>query len=209
VIDGGSAVAKCVGDLSKRWLRRLLSFAGRWPAGVASPLPAWWLPMIDEVRDPQPTMDRAAALLAELIPGDHGLRVDEVRPPGRLVCTAGPAGLQYALGGSVSGPTIFKLVDYVAFLTVNVCVGPMRSAVLAQCSISFLEPAQPGPLRIAVEIVQLGMRTAVTDVRVTDGRDWLVATASLHFSLPGRRERHIAGPAGAAGQPASPIGRTA
>lgn len=156
-----------------------------------------------------PTLDEAAALLAELIPGDHGLRVTEVHPPGRLVCTAGPDGLEYALGGSVSGPTIFKLVDYAAFLTVNACVGMMRSAVLAQSSVSFLEAAQPGPLRIEVDIVQLGMRTAVVDARVTDGRGWLVAMASLHFSLPTRRTRRTTAADDAQGQPVSPMGRMA
>lgn len=145
--------------------------------------------MIDQVSPP--TAESAAALLAELIPQGHGLRVAEVLPPGRMVYAAGPDGLDYALGGSVSGPTIFKLVDFAAFLTLNVCVGPMRSAVLAQTSISFLEPAEPGILRIVVHIVHLGTRTAVTDVRVFDSRDWLVATASLHFSLPARATRHL------------------
>ncbi|MEV4335532.1 PaaI family thioesterase [Streptomyces sp. NPDC049590] len=154
-------------------------------------------------------MHEAAALLAELIPGDHGLRVTEVHPPGRLVCTAGPDGLEYALGGSVSGPTLFKLVDYAAFLTVNACVGAMRSAVLAQSSISFLEAAEPGPLRITVDLVQRGMRTAVADARVTDGRDWLVAMASLHFSLPARGTRRTAAARDATGQPPSPMGRMA
>ncbi|MFV0136393.1 PaaI family thioesterase [Streptomyces sp. HMX87] len=159
--------------------------------------------------DSEPTVDQAATLLAELIPGDHGLRVTEVQPPGHLVCTAGPNGLEYALGGAVSGPTIFKLIDYAAFLTVNTCVGLMRSAVLAQSSVSFLEPAQPGPLRIAVDIVQLGMRTAVADARVTDSRGWLVAMASLHFSLPTRKTRRATASADAMGQPVSPIGRMA
>ncbi|EGX59862.1 hypothetical protein SZN_10638 [Streptomyces zinciresistens K42] len=157
----------------------------------------------------RPTLEQAAAVLAELIPGDHGLRVVEVRPPHRLVCAAGPDGLEYALGGSVSGPTLFKLVDYAAFLTVNACVGKMRSAVLAQASMSFLEPAQPGALRIAVDIVQLSLRSAVTDVRVTDGRDWLVAMASLHFSLPTRAARRATGPDDPVAQPVAPIGRTA
>ncbi|HZB32758.1 MAG TPA: PaaI family thioesterase [Streptosporangiaceae bacterium] len=164
--------------------------------------------MSDQVAESRPTVDQTAALLAELIPGDHGLRVVEVRPPGRVVCTAGPDGLEYALGGSVSGPTMFKLVDYAAFLTVNACVGVMRSAVLAHSSISFLEPAQPGVLRIVVDIVQLGLRTAVADVRVTDGRDWLVAMASLHFALPTRKSRRATASIDAMAQPAS-IDRTA
>lgn len=157
----------------------------------------------------RPTLDQAAALLAELIPGDHGLRVVEVQPPHRLVCTAGPDGLENALGGSVSGPTLFKLVDYAAFLTVNACVGKMRSAVLAQSSMSFLEPAQPGMLRIAVDIVQLGLRSAVADVRVTDSRGWLVSMASLHFSLPTRAARRASESNDARAQSVEPIGRTA
>ena len=165
--------------------------------------------MSEQAAGARPTVDETAALLAELIPGDHGLRVAKVELPARVVCTAGPDGLEYALGGSVSGPTIFKLIDYAAFLTLNACVGMMRSAVLAQSSISFLEPAQPGVLRIAVDIVQLGLRTAVADARVTDGRGWLVAMASLHFSLPTRTSRRLTAPIDAVAQPAPPIERTA
>lgn len=135
-----------------------------------------------------PTLDEVRTLLAELLPRDHGLSAVEVSVHG-VTCIASMDSLERALGGSVSGPAIFWAVDVSAFLTVNACVGKMPSAVLAQCSISFLEPAEAGDLRIAVELEQLGTRTAVTTARVTDGRGCLVAVGTLHFALPTLRGR--------------------
>lgn len=146
---------------------------------------------------PLPTVEEASDLLASLIPSGHSLRVTAVEPPARLVFAAGPDHLEYALGGAVSGPTIFRLVDYASFLAVNAVLGRAPATVLAQSSFSFLEAAQPGALRITVDLVQAGIRTAVTSVQMSDGRGWLVATATLHFALPTRRGRPATSSAGA------------
>ncbi len=139
-----------------------------------------------------PQLAEVAALLAELLPAETNLRVIRTSPQ-QLIFTAGPEGLELALGGSVSGPTIFKAVDLTAFITVNACIRRMPAAVLAQSSISFLEAAQPGALELTVDLVQAGVRSAVTTVGVRDGRGWLVALASLHFALPTRTGRAAVG----------------
>lgn len=141
---------------------------------------------------PGPELAEVAALLADLLPAETNLRV--VRASARqLIFTAGPEGLELALGGSVSGPSLFKVVDLTAFITVNACIRRMPAAVLAQSSISFLEAAQPGALELTVDLVQAGVRSAVTTVGVRDGRGWLVALATLHFALPTRAGRAAVG----------------
>jgi acyl-coenzyme A thioesterase PaaI-like protein len=147
-----------------------------------------------------PDLSEVAALLAELLPAETNLRVVRALPQ-RLVFTAGPEGLDSALGGSVSGPSIFKAVDLTAFITVNACIRRMPAAVLAQSSISFLEVAQPGALELTIDVVQAGVRSAVTSVEVRDGRGWLVALATLHFALPTRTGRAAVGAGPQEGRP--------
>ena len=139
-----------------------------------------------------PGLTEVAALLADLLPAETNLRVVRTSPQ-QLIFTAGPEGLELALGGSVSGPSIFKAVDLTAFITVNACICRMPAAVLAQSSISFLEAAQPGTLELTIDLVQAGVRSAVTTVAVRDGRGWLVALATLHFALPTRTGRAAVG----------------
>jgi acyl-coenzyme A thioesterase PaaI-like protein len=142
---------------------------------------------------PGPALADVAALLTDLLPAETNLRVVQAFRQ-QVVFAAGPEGMEPALGGAVSGPSIFKAVDLTAFMTVNACIRRMPAAVLAQSSISFLEAAQQGVLELTVDLVQVGIRSAVTTVQVRDGRGWLVALATLHFALPTRAGRAAVGP---------------
>jgi acyl-coenzyme A thioesterase PaaI-like protein len=138
----------------------------------------------------QPVMaiDEARAWLAEVVSGDDRLRVEAI--DGNLVvCAAGPDGLERRHDGSLSGPALFWAVDLAGFVAVNVLVGPTPTMALAHGSISFLEPAEPGVLRVAAEVIKLASRSAVVDVRASDHRDRLVAMSTLHFALPSRATR--------------------
>ncbi|MGC4806728.1 PaaI family thioesterase [Micromonospora sp. DT233] len=138
----------------------------------------------------QPVMsiDEARAWLAQIMPDLHRLRV-ETLDGNRLVCAAGPDGLERRMNGTLSGPALFWAMDLTGFVAVNVLLGPAPATVLANSSISFLEPAEPGVLRVAAEVVKLASRSAVVDVRTSDHRDRLVAMATLHFALPSRATR--------------------
>ncbi|MFI9528646.1 PaaI family thioesterase [Micromonospora rosaria] len=148
---------------------------------------------------PVMSMDQARAWLAEVLPDtDARLRVESV-DGNRVVCAAGPDGLERRRDGPLSGPAMFWAADLAGFVAVNVLLGPTPSMVLATSSISFLEPAEPGVLRVAAEVVKIASRSAVVDARVTDHRGHLVAMATLHFALPSRAGRvALAAQAGAA-----------
>ncbi|MFI7436121.1 PaaI family thioesterase [Micromonospora haikouensis] len=149
----------------------------------------------------QPVMaiDEARAWLAEILSGTDRLRVEAI-DGGRVVCAAGPDGLERRIDGALSGPAMFWAIDLAGFVAVNVLVGPAPAMALANSSISFLEPAEPGVLRVAAEVVNIASRSAVVDARATDHRGRLVAMATLHFALPSRAARAatLAAQAGAA-----------
>ncbi|MEN3614989.1 PaaI family thioesterase [Plantactinospora sp. ZYX-F-223] len=133
-------------------------------------------------------LDEARAWLAEVISGTDRLRIETV-DGARVVCAAGPHGLERRLDGAVSGPAMFWAIDLTGFVAVNVLVGPTPAMALAHSSVSFLEPAEPGILRVAAEVVKLASRSAVVEVRVSDRREHLVAISTLHFALPSRATR--------------------
>ncbi|MGI5150860.1 PaaI family thioesterase [Plantactinospora sp. CA-294935] len=133
-------------------------------------------------------LDKARAWLADVISGTDRLRIETVDGP-RVVCAAGPDGLERRLDGAISGPAMFWAIDLTGFVAVNVLVGPTPAMALAHSSVSFLEPAEPGILLVAAEVVKLASRSAVVDVRVSDGRGHLVAISTLHFALPSRATR--------------------
>jgi uncharacterized protein (TIGR00369 family) len=133
-------------------------------------------------------IDEARAWLAETMIGAGRLRLEAVED-GRVVCTAGPDGLEQRPGGSVSGPALFWAADLTGFVAVNVLIGPAPAMVLAHSDISFLEPAEPGVLTVAAEVLKLASRSAVVDIRASDHRGRLVAAATLHFALPSRATR--------------------
>jgi acyl-coenzyme A thioesterase PaaI-like protein len=135
-------------------------------------------------------IDEARAWLAEVISDTGRFRVEAV-DGGRVVCAAGPEGLERRLDGAVSGPAMFWAVDLTGFVAVNVLVGPTPAMALAHSSISFLEPAEPGVLRVTAEVIKLASRSAVVEVRACDHREHLVAVSTLHFALPSRATRMV------------------
>ncbi|WP_320068859.1 PaaI family thioesterase [Micromonospora sp. RTGN7] len=140
---------------------------------------------------PVMSIDEARAWLAEVMSGTDRLRV-ETFDGDRVICAAGPDGLERRANGTLSGPALFWAIDLAGFVAVNVLVGPAPAMVLANSSISFLEPAEPGVLRVAAEVIKLASRSAVVDVRASDHRARLVAMATLHFALPSRATRAVA-----------------
>ena len=126
------------------------------------------------------------AYLTEAFPqvaGDRAMRADAVRP-GEAVVTLDPAERHLRPGGTVSGPSLFALVDFAAYVVILGHVGPVGLAVTTSAQIDFLVRPRPGRLTCTAELVKLGSRLAVVDARVRDGDGALVARSSLTYSLP-------------------------
>jgi acyl-coenzyme A thioesterase PaaI-like protein len=140
---------------------------------------------------PQLSLQEITELLDEFLP-ESGLRVAEISPD-YVTVLAAPHGLECRPGGTLSGPAIFKVADLASFLAVNVYAGRVLTGVLTQGSINLLEAVRLGPLTLVISLAKLGLRMAVTNVRVTDADGLLIAVATMQFALPARRAVRPAG----------------
>jgi acyl-coenzyme A thioesterase PaaI-like protein len=144
-----------------------------------------------ELREPKLSLDEVRELLADFMP-EAGLDVVEVSPH-RVVVLALPEWLERRPGGTLSGPAIFKAVDLSAFLAVNAYAGRVVTGVLTGGSINLLESAEPGTLRIVLDVAKLGRRMAVVTADVFDAEGQLVAVSTMQFALPSRAAHRIGG----------------
>lgn len=88
-------------------------------------------------------------------------------------------------GGTLSGPTLMTLADTVAYVAVVSQIGPEYLTVTASLSIDFLRKPAPADLRATGEVLKLGRRQAVVDIRIySTADDRLVAHATSTYALP-------------------------
>lgn len=105
--------------------------------------------------------------------------------PGVATLEIGETGLMIRPGGTVSGPTVMALVDAAAWIVLLAHIGWEPLAVTSNLSINFLRKPEPARLRATAELLKLGRKLAVCDVRVTCGEDdVLVADASVTYAIP-------------------------
>ena len=143
--------------------------------------------------------DAVTAYLTEAFPqatGDGAMTAEAIRP-GEAVVRLDPGARHLRPGGTVSGPSLFALADYAAYVVILGHVGPVGLAVTTSAHIDFTVRPAPGRLICTAELVKLGSRLAVVDARVRDEGGTLVARSSLTYSLPpGWREAAAATDAG-------------
>lgn len=88
-------------------------------------------------------------------------------------------------GGTVSGPTLFALADLTAYMLVLAHLGKVALAVTTNVSINFLNKPQPGKLIAKGELLKLGKRLVICDIRITpETADDVVAQATVTYSVP-------------------------
>ena len=89
-------------------------------------------------------------------------------------------------GGTVSGPSIFGLVDVAMYLAILSRIGPVALAVTTNCAIDFMrKPAAGRDLLGEARLLKLGRSLAVGDVMVfSEGLADPVARASLTYAIP-------------------------
>lgn len=138
---------------------------------------------------PTPKLDVEGvnALLEIAFPGirQSGPQVVEVAPGRVRVRRAYGEGLLRP-GGVISGPTLMGMADTAAYALVLAHVGDQLMAVTSQLNISFLRGAKPGDLFAEAEMLRLGRRMVVCDVRLwTEGPERLAAQANVTYALPG------------------------
>jgi uncharacterized protein (TIGR00369 family) len=92
-------------------------------------------------------------------------------------------------GGTVSGPSIFGLVDVCAYFCILAALGPVALAVTTNCSIDFMRKPAAGRLLCRMELLKLGRTLAVCEGRIFSetAPEKIVARASLTYSIPPNR----------------------
>ncbi len=89
-------------------------------------------------------------------------------------------------GGSVSGPTIFSLVDIGMYIVLLAHIGKEPLAVTTNCSIDFLQKANAGEEIVAdCRLLKLGRTLIVGEVLVTASKEKdLLARSSITYFRP-------------------------
>lgn len=89
-------------------------------------------------------------------------------------------------GGSISGPTMFKLADIAAWIAILSERGPSAiDAVTANMTINFLARPAPADLICETRLLRLGRRLAIAECQIYSlGRTEMVAHATCSYAMP-------------------------
>ena len=103
--------------------------------------------------------------------------------PGRIGVVAKFDRSMLRPGGLVSGTVLMSIADTAAYNLILAHVGPELMAVTSSLTINFLRGAQPGDIHADAELLSLGRRLAVCDVRLwTESPDRLAARATVTYA---------------------------
>jgi uncharacterized protein (TIGR00369 family) len=115
---------------------------------------------------------------------DSGFRVEEVSERG-VVCRLPYSERQLRPGGTLSGPAMMTLADAAMYAAVLARLGRIEMAVTQNLNINFLARPKPADLVAEAEILKMGRRTVVLDVKIfSAGSPEPVAHATGTYSLP-------------------------
>lgn len=124
-----------------------------------------------------------AVLSANFPAGERRLDLVREVSPGRvrLVQDFHPGMLRP--GGLISGPTLMGIADTTGYVIVMAHVGQELMAVTSALTMNFLRGAKPGEIVAEGELLSLGRRNAVIDVRIwTGGSERPVAQATVTYA---------------------------
>jgi uncharacterized protein (TIGR00369 family) len=130
------------------------------------------------------------AIIQQVMPAsaDHGFRVEAVNDQ-TVICRMLYADSQLRPGGTLSGPTMMALADAAMYAAVMARLGRLEMAVTQNININFLKRPLPADLLAHVDILKMGKRTVVLDVKIySDGDADVVAHATGTYSLPPARK---------------------
>ena len=128
--------------------------------------------------------DELNAALGAAFP-QGGRKFDLVREvsPGRVRLTQAFDPAMLRPGGLVSGPTLMSLADTAGYVMVMAHVGVELMAVTSSLTMNFLRGAKPGDIEVEAELLSLGRRNVVCDVRLwTEAPDRLAAQAVVTYA---------------------------
>ena len=90
-------------------------------------------------------------------------------------------------GGTISGPALFTLADYGAYVAIlaRAGAGGLQS-VTTNINLNFMRRPQPGDVIGEIDLIKVGKRLIVAEIAMfADGNDALVAHAVATYAMPG------------------------
>jgi uncharacterized protein (TIGR00369 family) len=90
-------------------------------------------------------------------------------------------------GGTIAGPLLMMLADFVLYAALLSAIGRVEMAVTSSLTINFLRKPPPAAIRAEAKLLKLGSRLAVGEVSLyTDDHDEIVAHVVATYSIPPR-----------------------
>lgn len=88
-------------------------------------------------------------------------------------------------GGTISGPSMMGLADAAAWLATLSRIGPVALAVTTSLNINFLRKPPLADISAHADLIKLGKRLSVSEVRViSSATNEVVAQATVTYSIP-------------------------
>ncbi len=142
--------------------------------------------MFDQVVMDKDALERFIETEFSQVQGDFS--VEEITPDGVLVRLL-TQDKHLRPGGTVSGPSMFGLVDVGMYFAVLSRIGPVALTVTTNCSIDFMRKPEAGrDLICTARLLKLGRTLAVGECHLrSEGREEVVARASLTYAIPPKR----------------------
>lgn len=132
---------------------------------------------------------QVTALIDEHFPQVHEdsgrLSIERISPRASVVRMAGDDRAMRP-GGTVSGPTMFKLADFAVYVAILGEFGEAAlQAVTSSMTINFLSRPSPGDIVAEVRLLKIGRRLAVAEVEIfSHGVTEMVAHATATYAIP-------------------------
>jgi uncharacterized protein (TIGR00369 family) len=162
-------------------------------AARPDPVPGAARPDIVPTPPENPEMTESKISAAELerlaveevpVAGQMGIVIESIGP-GEVTARVPHRETHIRPGGTIAGPVMMALADFVMWGVVMSLIGPVKLAVTTSLHINFLRRPGPGDLIARGRILKLGKRLAVGEVYLnTHEADDLVAHVTATYSIP-------------------------
>jgi uncharacterized protein (TIGR00369 family) len=136
------------------------------------------------IPDPQLSVDELNQFLLNAFDAERPYRVESVER-GRIVLTLDEQAAWLRPGNTVAGPVFMMLADAAAYAVVLAHIGRVALAVTSNLDINFLRKTERARITATAELIKLGRRLAIVDVRMTSATESeLVAQATVTYAIP-------------------------
>lgn len=130
------------------------------------------------------TVDELNEFLEGAFDAERPYLVERVEQ-GRATVTLDATAVWLRPGNTVAGPALMMLADASAYAVVLAHIGPVALAVTSNLDINFLRKTARAQLTAEAELLKLGRRLAIVDVRITsDTEAELIAQATVTYAIP-------------------------